>query len=251
MAKVWMSGMSLSFVQERQYREAILRDASQVNTPSRSRKKPQHRIQHQPSTSGRRHPEIRRPPASQFICLHSFLKLFQIGKRLIPVRFPAFMSSLPSVSSTVKVRENELLPLLLEELPHLDISSHTQGRMWQQQKQQVDQLGSVASPSGRRRGNLGSQVGTVGPLDESAEWAAFVSLTRPSLASPAVGGSPEEAQPAGGAPAQRPRTQKTPGELCEAFLFFLVQAECTDTCTCHLCGRSAQMETLPLPERVE
>lgn len=158
MAKVWMSGISLSFVQERQYREAILRDASQFNTPSRSRKKPQHRIQYQPSTSRWRHPEIR-PPSSQFICLRSFLKVFRIGKRLIPVRFPPFMSSLPSISSTVKVRENELLPLLLEELPHLDISSHMQGRMWQQQKQQVDRLGSVASPSSRRRSNFGSQVG--------------------------------------------------------------------------------------------
>lgn len=49
--------------QERRYREAILRDASQVTTPSRSRMKPQHK----PATSGRRLHEARRPPSSQFV----------------------------------------------------------------------------------------------------------------------------------------------------------------------------------------
>lgn len=241
-AEVWMSGTSLSLVQERQYREAILRDASQLHTPSRSRTKPQH----QPSTSGRRRPEIRRLPSSQFICLHSCLKVFPLGKRLLPVRFP------PCVSSTVRVRETELLPLLLEELPHLDISSHTQGRMWQRQKQQVDRLGCAASPSSRRPGNLGGQVG------RSDQWKDLQNMggvcvfdTSVSLLPPAAGGSPEEARPAGGAAAQRPRTQKTPGELCQAVLFFLVRAERADACMCHRCGRSAQTETLPLPEGAE
>lgn len=50
-------------VQERQYREAILRDVSQVNTPSRGRTTPQHT----PPSSGRRRHEIRRPPSSQFL----------------------------------------------------------------------------------------------------------------------------------------------------------------------------------------
>lgn len=89
-------------MQERQYREAILRDVSRVNTPSRSRTKPQHRIQHQPSTSGRRHPEIRRPPSSQFFCHNSFLKVFRNWKRHIPVRLLLFMSMFPCFSSQWK-----------------------------------------------------------------------------------------------------------------------------------------------------
>lgn len=60
----------------------------------------------------------------------------------------------------VKVDDNELLPALLEELPHLHISPHTLGRMWKRQMQQVDGLRSAASPAGRRRaGKLGGQVG--------------------------------------------------------------------------------------------
>lgn len=199
MAEVWTSGTCLSLAQERRYREAILRDASQVHTPPSSRKKPQH----QPSTPGRRHPEIRRPPPSQSICPHSCLKVFPTGRSLIPA----------PVSSTVSVRDSELLPLLLEELPHLDISSHTQGRMWQRQKQQADRLGSLASPSSRRRGNLGGQVGR---LDRRTGLqnvgGVCVFDTSVSLLPPAAGGGPEEARPAGGAAAQGPGTQKTPGE---------------------------------------
>lgn len=60
--------------------------------------------------------------------------------------------------SAVKVKENELLPLVLEELPHLHISPHTLGRMWEQQIQQVDRLHAVGSPHGRRRSDLSSQV---------------------------------------------------------------------------------------------
>lgn len=75
----------------------------------------------------------------------------------------------------VVVNENALLPLLLEELPHLDISSHTQGRMRQQQKQQVDRLRSVASPSSRHHSKLSSQVGPW--LEDSAGPARFVCFT--------------------------------------------------------------------------
>ncbi|XP_056892682.1 centrosomal protein of 95 kDa-like isoform X2 [Takifugu flavidus] len=102
---------------ERQYREAILRDVSQVNTPSRGRTTPQHT----PPSSGRRRHEIRRPPS-------------------------------------MKVNENELLPALLEELPHLHISPHSLGRMWEQQMQQAHRLRAAASPSSRRGGKLGSQL---------------------------------------------------------------------------------------------
>ncbi|XP_028312013.1 centrosomal protein of 95 kDa-like isoform X2 [Gouania willdenowi] len=61
-------------------------------------------------------------------------------------------------ASSLKVRENELLPLLREELPHLHISPHALGRMWEQQMQQMDRLHSVSSSHGPRRSKLSSQV---------------------------------------------------------------------------------------------
>ncbi|XP_028444725.1 centrosomal protein of 95 kDa-like [Perca flavescens] len=58
----------------------------------------------------------------------------------------------------VKVKENELLPVLLEELPHLHISPHALGQMWEQQMQQVDRLHALSSPHSQRRSKLSSQV---------------------------------------------------------------------------------------------
>uniref|UniRef100_A0A3P8XPY7 DUF5745 domain-containing protein n=1 Tax=Esox lucius TaxID=8010 RepID=A0A3P8XPY7_ESOLU len=61
----------------------------------------------------------------------------------------------------VKVKENDLLPLLLEELPHLHISPHALGRMWHQQLGQVDRLNASLSLENRRAGQrpkLSSQV---------------------------------------------------------------------------------------------
>uniref|UniRef100_H3D9D3 DUF5745 domain-containing protein n=1 Tax=Tetraodon nigroviridis TaxID=99883 RepID=H3D9D3_TETNG len=104
---------------ERQYREAILRDVPQARAPPRSSLEAPHPVE--PPPSGRRRPEIARPPS-------------------------------------MKVKENGLLPLLLEELPHLDVCSRAQGRMWRQQQQQVDGLRSAASPSSRRRGKLTGQL---------------------------------------------------------------------------------------------
>lgn len=60
--------------------------------------------------------------------------------------------------SPVKVGENELLPLLLDELPHLHVSPHALERMWQQQMQQVDRLHAVSLP--QRRSKLSKEVGT-------------------------------------------------------------------------------------------
>lgn len=61
-----------------------------------------------------------------------------------------------SFPSPVKIKENELLPMLLEELPYLHISPHALGQMWEQQRQQVDRLHALSSP---RRSKLSSQVG--------------------------------------------------------------------------------------------
>lgn len=68
-----------------------------------------------------------------------------------------FVSPLSLSLSPVKVKENELFPMLLEELPHLHISPHALGRMWEQQMQQVDRLHALSSP--QRRSKLSSQVG--------------------------------------------------------------------------------------------
>ncbi|KAJ8399681.1 hypothetical protein AAFF_G00407860 [Aldrovandia affinis] len=56
----------------------------------------------------------------------------------------------------MKVKDNDLLPLLLEEFPHLQISPHTINRMWKRQLKQVDHLGAPNSQHSRRK--LTSQV---------------------------------------------------------------------------------------------
>uniref|UniRef100_A0A667ZWE6 Centrosomal protein 95 n=1 Tax=Myripristis murdjan TaxID=586833 RepID=A0A667ZWE6_9TELE len=58
----------------------------------------------------------------------------------------------------MKVKENDLLPILMEEFPHLHISRHTLGRMWEQQLQQVDRLHAISSHSHQKRNKLSSQV---------------------------------------------------------------------------------------------
>lgn len=58
----------------------------------------------------------------------------------------------------MKVKENDLLPVLLEELPHLHISPHALGQMWEQQMQQVDRLHALSSSHSQRRTKLPSQV---------------------------------------------------------------------------------------------
>ncbi|XP_062291598.1 centrosomal protein of 95 kDa-like isoform X2 [Scomber scombrus] len=107
---------------EQEYREAILRDVSQAPRLSPAKMKAQHKTQRNPQTTpGRRKETPRKAPP-------------------------------------MKVKENELLPVLLDELPHLHISPHTLGRMWEQQMQQVDRLHTLSSSHSKRRGKLSSQV---------------------------------------------------------------------------------------------
>ncbi|XP_022620703.1 centrosomal protein of 95 kDa isoform X1 [Seriola dumerili] len=109
---------------EREYREAILKDVSQGPRASPARTKAQHKSQRNTQTT----PARRRQEA-------------------------------PRKTPSMKVKENELLPVLLEELPHLHISPHALGRMWEQQMQQVDRLHTLSSPhSHQRRSKLSSQV---------------------------------------------------------------------------------------------
>ncbi|KAF3687471.1 Centrosomal protein of 95 kDa [Channa argus] len=65
----------------------------------------------------------------------------------------------PRKARSMKVKENELLPVLLEELPHLHISPHAIGKMWDKQMQQVDRLHALSSShSHQHRNKLSSQV---------------------------------------------------------------------------------------------
>ncbi|XP_018520398.1 centrosomal protein of 95 kDa [Lates calcarifer] len=109
---------------EREYRETILRDVSQAPRLSPTRTKAQHKSQHNTQTTpGWRRQEV------------------------------------PRKAPSMKVKENELLPVLLEELPHLHISPHALGRMWEQQMQQVDRLHALSSSnSHQRRSKLSSQL---------------------------------------------------------------------------------------------
>nr|XP_034959875.1 centrosomal protein of 95 kDa isoform X1 [Zootoca vivipara] len=51
----------------------------------------------------------------------------------------------PKKAAPMKVKENDLLPLLLEDFPHLHISRPVMNKMWHQQLAQIDHLKSIAS----------------------------------------------------------------------------------------------------------
>uniref|UniRef100_A0A1A8EM03 Centrosomal protein 95kDa n=2 Tax=Nothobranchius korthausae TaxID=1143690 RepID=A0A1A8EM03_9TELE len=62
-------------------------------------------------------------------------------------------------TSSLKIKNNDLLPVLREELPHLHISSQALGRLWDQQMQQVDRLHALSSSShSRHRRKLSGQL---------------------------------------------------------------------------------------------
>ncbi|AWP05889.1 putative centrosomal protein of 95 kDa [Scophthalmus maximus] len=108
---------------EQEYREAILKDVPQAPRLSPVRMKTQHKSQRNTQTA----PGWRR----------------QVAPR----------------KTQMKVKENELLPVLLEELPHLHVSPHALGRMWEQQMQQVDRLHAMSSShSHQRRSKLSGKV---------------------------------------------------------------------------------------------
>ncbi|XP_077462131.1 centrosomal protein of 95 kDa-like isoform X2 [Stigmatopora argus] len=65
---------------------------------------------------------------------------------------------IPKKTPPLQVKDNDLLPVLLEELPFLHISPHDLGRMWQKQKRQVEQLRSQASGSKQQRIKLSEEL---------------------------------------------------------------------------------------------
>uniref|UniRef100_A0A8D0BBA1 Centrosomal protein 95 n=1 Tax=Salvator merianae TaxID=96440 RepID=A0A8D0BBA1_SALMN len=77
----------------------------------------------------------RNPKLSQFISRGGFAK--------------------PKKAAQMNIRENDLLPLMLEEFPHLHISRPIMNKMWHQQLAQIEQL---KSPSNRNDLKLQSEV---------------------------------------------------------------------------------------------
>ncbi|XP_060774928.1 centrosomal protein of 95 kDa-like [Neoarius graeffei] len=54
-------------------------------------------------------------------------------------------------TAPLRVKENDLLPALLDDFPPLQFSPHTLSRMWKQQLRQVDQLGAIDQQHKRTR----------------------------------------------------------------------------------------------------
>ncbi|XP_062448036.1 centrosomal protein of 95 kDa [Rhea pennata] len=63
----------------------------------------------------------------------------------------------PKKAAPMKVKDDDLLFLLLEEFPHLHISHHTMNKMWQQQLAQIEQL-KAASGKEKTRVKLQNEV---------------------------------------------------------------------------------------------
>ncbi|XP_030587281.1 centrosomal protein of 95 kDa isoform X2 [Archocentrus centrarchus] len=108
---------------EREYREALLKDISPAPRASPAKSKARHKSQRNTQTT----PRQRRLEA-------------------------------PGKAPSMTIMENELLPVLRDELPHLHISPHTLGLMWEQQMQQVDRLHAMSSNQSRHYSKLSREV---------------------------------------------------------------------------------------------
>ncbi|XP_029456617.1 centrosomal protein of 95 kDa isoform X2 [Rhinatrema bivittatum] len=86
------------------------------------------------------------------------------SKRAIPrkardgQRIPSRSVARPRKATPIKIKDNDLLPLLLEEFPYLHISPHTLNQMWKQQFAQMEQLTKSASEEDRSRVKLINEV---------------------------------------------------------------------------------------------
>ncbi|XP_024115512.1 centrosomal protein of 95 kDa isoform X2 [Oryzias melastigma] len=108
---------------EREYREAILGVDSEEVRLSPPKAKAQHRTQaNTPAMRKPRRPESRRK------------------------------------APQMTIKENDLLPLLRDELPHLHVSHRALRGMWEQQMQQVDRLHAAASSNSHRRRKVSNQL---------------------------------------------------------------------------------------------
>ncbi|XP_078510464.1 centrosomal protein of 95 kDa [Lissotriton helveticus] len=64
----------------------------------------------------------------------------------------------PRKATPMKIKDNDLLPLLMEEFPYLHISPHTLNKMWKQQFSQIEQLSRSASEEERSKARLQNEV---------------------------------------------------------------------------------------------
>ncbi|XP_030064292.1 centrosomal protein of 95 kDa [Microcaecilia unicolor] len=75
-------------------------------------------------------------------------------------RMPSRALIRPRKVTSMKIKDNDLLPLLVEEFPYLHISPHTLNQMWKRQLGQLEQLTKSASEEDRSRVKLLSEVET-------------------------------------------------------------------------------------------
>ncbi|XP_067860017.1 centrosomal protein of 95 kDa-like isoform X2 [Heptranchias perlo] len=64
----------------------------------------------------------------------------------------------PKKATPMKIQDNDLLPLLLEEFPYLPVSPHTMNRMWKQQFKQIEQLTKSGAEQDRNQAKLQSAI---------------------------------------------------------------------------------------------
>uniref|UniRef100_A0A4W3JZC9 Centrosomal protein 95 n=2 Tax=Callorhinchus milii TaxID=7868 RepID=A0A4W3JZC9_CALMI len=64
----------------------------------------------------------------------------------------------PRKATPMKIKDNDLLPLLLDEFPYLQISPHTMNRMWKQQFRQIEQLTRSTGEQNRTQTKLQSEI---------------------------------------------------------------------------------------------
>ncbi|XP_051568003.1 centrosomal protein of 95 kDa-like isoform X2 [Myxocyprinus asiaticus] len=75
-------------------------------------------------------------------------KLQQIARRC----------TLPCKTAAMRVKENDLLPVLLEEFPQVQLSPHALSCMWKQQLRQIDQLNRPKKPKRHTQSKLSNQI---------------------------------------------------------------------------------------------
>ncbi|MGH0186053.1 UNVERIFIED_CONTAM: hypothetical protein FKN15_024770 [Acipenser sinensis] len=172
---------------EQEYKENLYKDAPR--TPKRSRIPPAKPIPHTPRASqGTPARGVVRPSKAppmkikdndllpllleEFPCLHvsphalnkmwkqQFRQIEQLTGSVSEQEQERSRAKLNTENDRVKIKDNDLLPLLLEEFPCLHVSPHALNKMWKQQFRQIEQLtGSVSEQEQERsRAKLNTEV---------------------------------------------------------------------------------------------
>ncbi|XP_063312214.1 centrosomal protein of 95 kDa [Pelobates fuscus] len=80
----------------------------------------------------------------------------QTSRKPVQWRQPPPPSSRPPTQ--MKIKDNDMLPVLLDEFPHLQISPHTLNTMWKGQSVQIEQLSKAAEDDERSERRLQQEV---------------------------------------------------------------------------------------------